>query len=141
MFDISLTGYIPPSTLAVDFKNIFNSPLGSDVSLTVEGYNGPPIAAHRVILASRSDTFKAMLYQGMSESTQRDISFKDLQFSILSLLVEYLYTDTVDVNAQNVMELFVAADRFQVTRLRSLCENFFFQSIYYYYFVEIFFNF
>jgi hypothetical protein len=51
-------GYIPPSTLASDFKQIFNSPLGSDVTLTVEGHTGPSIFAHRVILAWRSDTFK-----------------------------------------------------------------------------------
>ena len=85
-----------------------------------------------------------MLYQGMSESTQKDIVFKDIQFHTLSLLVEYLYTgifsilshsspshplvDTLEINAQNVVDLFVAADRFQVTRLRSLCENYFFLS-------------
>lgn len=71
-----------------------------------------------------------MLYQGMSESTQKDIVFKDIQFHTLSLLVEYLYTDTLEINAQNVVDLFVAADRFQVTRLRSLCENYFFMSIF-----------
>lgn len=124
-----LVGYVPPSTLAIDFKHIFNSSLGSDVTLTVDGHPGPPIFAHRVILATRSDTFKAMLFQGMSESIKRDISFKDIQFSILSLLVEYLYTDTVEITTQNVVEVFMAADRFQVTRLRLLCENFFFQNI------------
>jgi len=125
----NLIGCVPPSTLAMDFKHIFNSPLGSDLSLNVDGHTGPPIHAHRVILATRSDTFKAMLYQGMSESVKKDISFKDIQFPILSLLVEYLYTDTVEISTQNVVELFVAADRFQVTRLRSLCENFFFQNV------------
>jgi hypothetical protein len=125
----NLIGCVLPSTLAADFKQIFNSPLGSDVTLAVEGHTGPPIYAHRIILASRSDTFKAMLFQGMSESTQKDIVFKDISFSILSLLVEYLYTDTVEVNAQNVVDLFVAADKFQVNRLRSICENFFFQNI------------
>ena len=61
-FNLSYLGYIPPSTLASDFKQIFNSPLGSDVSLTVEGYQGSPIFAHRVILAWRSDTFKVFLF-------------------------------------------------------------------------------
>lgn len=125
----NLIGYIPPSTLASDFKQIFNSPLGSDVTLTVDGHTGQPIYAHRVILAWRSDTFKAMLYQGMSESTAKAITFKDIAFHTLSQLVEYLYTDTLDISSDNVVDLFVAADRFQVNRLRSLCENYFFMNV------------
>eukprot|EP01132_Coremiostelium_polycephalum_P008601 gene8601-10588_t len=102
---------IPNSTLQLDLKNMMKSPIGVDISLTVEGYSGPPIQCHKLILANRSEIFKAMFSNGMRESTLDEIVFKDISFPTLSSLIEYLYTDNVEINQDNVFDLFIAADR------------------------------
>eukprot|EP01038_Epipyxis_sp_PR26KG_P011891 gene11891-15909_t len=38
-------------------------------------------------------------------------------------LLEYLYTDDVDIGIENAMDLFQAADRFAIDRLKKLCEQ------------------
>jgi len=117
---------IPASTLASDLKAMFNSEIGSDVKLIAEGKH---INAHKFILAARSETFRAMLMGGLKESTQSEIHVGEIKLHVLSKLVEFLYTDLVDLDGDTVVDLFVAADKFQVGRLRAICENFLFSNI------------
>lgn len=44
-------------------------------------------------------------------------------YSILALL-EYLYTDNVNLNDHLALELLVAADKYVLSRLKTLCEQF-----------------
>jgi len=120
---------VPPSTLQHDLRQMFNNEVSSDIQLAVEGGEGKLIYAHRVLLAARSETFKAMLQAQFSESNQKLVIVKDISHDILSWVVEYLYTDSVAIDEKNVVDLFVGADRFQVMRLRSQCENFLLRSI------------
>lgn len=62
----------------------------SDVTFLVEGKCFP---AHRIILASRCQYFRALLYNGMKESQpQAEISLEDTQAEAFSMLLQYLYT-------------------------------------------------
>jgi len=119
---------VPPSTFSDDMRGVYNNPLSSDVQLSVDG-SREPIYAHRAILASRSESFKAMLTTQMSEANMKSITVKDISRDTLSLLVEYLYTDIVELTGKNVVDVFVAADRFQVTRLHAMCENYLIKNI------------
>jgi hypothetical protein len=38
-------------------------------------------------------------------------------------VLEYLYTDDVDIQLDEAMELFVAADLFGIPQLQSMCER------------------
>jgi len=118
---------VPPSTLVEDMRKMFNSPLGSDLKLIAA--DGREIYAHKIILASRSETFNALLFGGMRESTQSVIKLPDIKYEVLSLLIEFLYTDTANITGDIVVGLFMAADQYQLTRLRALCENFILQNI------------
>lgn len=122
------TVQVPPSTLLGDLRAMLNNPISSDVQLSVDK-DGPVINAHKMILATRSEWFKAMLVNNMCESSMRVIAVKDISFDTLSLLVEYLYTDSVNIDESNVVDLFVAADKFQVKRLQAICENFLIKNI------------
>jgi speckle-type POZ protein len=120
---------IPASTLQNDLKQMFNNPLSSDVQLTVEDYSGTPISAHRALLAARSEAFKAMLLNEMSEATMKTITLKEIKFDTLTLLVQYFYTDCVTITETNVVDLLIASDRFQIKRLQAMCEDYMMKNI------------
>lgn len=65
----------------------------------------------------------------MRESLEKDVHFPDTKYEVLSLLVQFLYTDNADINGDIVVGLFMAADKYQLVRLRALCENFILQNI------------
>jgi hypothetical protein len=118
---------VPPSTLMEDMRKMYGSEIGSDVRLIAS--DGRGIHAHKIILATRSETFRALLLGGMKESHEQDVRFPDTSYDVLSLLIQFLYTDNVDLNGDIVVSLFMAADKYQLTRLRALCENFILQNI------------
>ena len=53
-------------------------------------YVGTPISAHRALLAARSEAFKAMLLNDMSEASMKTITLKEIKFDILTLVCKYL---------------------------------------------------
>uniref|UniRef100_A0A8C8EZ56 BTB/POZ domain-containing protein 9 n=1 Tax=Oncorhynchus tshawytscha TaxID=74940 RepID=A0A8C8EZ56_ONCTS len=68
----------------------------SDVTFVVEGKRFP---AHRVILASRCQYFRAMLFNGMKESQpQAEVPLEDTQVEAFSMLLQYLYTGRVSLS-------------------------------------------
>jgi hypothetical protein len=118
---------VPKSTLVEDMRKMFNSPLGSDLKLIAS--DGRELHAHKIILAMRSEAFRALLFGGMRESTQAEIQFPDIKYEVLTLVVEFLYTDTANITGDIVVGLFMAADQYQLGRLRALCEDFILQNI------------
>merc|ERR1711971_559 len=60
----------------------------SDVTLVVESNR---FNAHKVILAARSEYFRALLYGGMKESQLCEIELKDTPLSAFKHLLRYIY--------------------------------------------------
>jgi hypothetical protein len=58
-----------------------------------------------------------------------EVTIRDISFPALYKLIEYIYTDHVDMDGATVMELFQAADRFDLPRLRYYCEIFLLENI------------
>jgi hypothetical protein len=90
----------------------------SDVTFVVEDQ---PVYAHRAILAQRCDHFAAMFRSGMRESVERMVPIQDISRQVFLLLLEYIYTDTVKVEVENAIELYIASDIYQLERLRDMC--------------------
>merc|ERR1740120_504456 len=67
--------------------------------------------------------FKAMFEGSLREATQRVIPIKNIAYEVFHSLLEYLYTDDIEINLAMAMDLFVAADQFGVDRLKKLCEK------------------
>lgn len=61
----------------------------SDVTLVVEDVRLP---AHRLVLASCSSYFRALLYGGMRESKQQEVVLQDTPLRAFELLLRYIYT-------------------------------------------------
>ena len=107
---------IPASSLVTDLKQLVNSELLSDVTFVVEGQEVP---AHKV-LCLRCPYFRALLTGDMRESLMDRIAINDVRKDIFLRLLEYLYTDDVEVDLDMAMELFQAADQFGVERLKRM---------------------
>ncbi|RZF39905.1 hypothetical protein LSTR_LSTR010533 [Laodelphax striatellus] len=61
----------------------------SDIVLKVDGTK---FHAHKVILAARSEYFRALLYGGLKESHQTEIELKDTSIEAFKALLKYIYT-------------------------------------------------
>ncbi|XP_068141376.1 LOW QUALITY PROTEIN: BTB/POZ domain-containing protein 9 [Drosophila tropicalis] len=91
----------PEFTDEIDLAERFSSDMArlcmndryADVEFVVEEQRLP---AHRVILAARSEYFRALLYGGMSETTQRQIPL-DVPLDPFKVLLRYIYSGTLSL--------------------------------------------
>ena len=110
---------IPSSTLVMDMRSFVNNEILSDVVFIVEGQQ---IYAHKLMLV-RCNYFRAMLTGSMMESNSSTIHLEEVRYPIFLSILEYLYTDNLDIQVESAMELFAAADLFDISRLQSMCEK------------------
>lgn len=75
--------------LAEHIGRLCLQPEYSDVTLVVEDVRLP---AHRLVLASCSSYFRALLYGGMRESKQQEVMLQDTPLRAFELLLRYIYT-------------------------------------------------
>lgn len=85
----------------ISLGNLFNQPDYSDLVLIVESEQ---FHAHRVILAARSDYFRALLYGGLRESRQENqrIEIKECKASAFEFLLRYIYTGRINLIKEKV---------------------------------------
>jgi len=110
---------IPSSTLAQDLRSLVNNELFSDVTFIVEGKK---VFAHKLLLC-RNSYFLAMFSSQMMEGSSREIQIPDVSYASFLCVLRYLYTDQADLSLDNAMEIFIAADRFCIERLKRICEK------------------
>ena len=100
---------------------LINSGAGSDVEFVVKGEKIP---GHSIILhGGVSPVFTAMFEHNMTESSSRTVVVEDIEPNIFRQLLRFLYTgDAPEMKDENIAELlFVAADKYQVDKLKDLC--------------------
>jgi len=110
---------IPGSSLISDLRSFLNEQKLSDVTFLVES---KPVYAHK-LLCMRCSYFRAMFEGQMREAQQKTITINNVSHRVFLALLEYLYTDEVEISLDIAMDLFVAADQFGVERLKRLCEK------------------
>ncbi|GES97574.1 hypothetical protein GLOIN_2v810536 [Rhizophagus clarus] len=75
----------------------------------------------RAILAARSEIFDRLLYNGMRESNEKQITFPKINSAGMEIVLEYIYTGSVkeeSLTKDNTIEAFDAADFFQLSDLK-----------------------
>jgi N-acetylneuraminic acid mutarotase len=108
------------SALLHNLRRLVNSSLFSDVTFVVEGRR---IAAHKVMLAAQSEHFRAMLTNGMRETSAQEIEIPDWSYNCYVSMIEFLYTGTIsDFSSSLASELLGLADAYALDDLRKLCE-------------------
>lgn len=117
---------VPPSNLHRHLGDLLlNQKEGADVTFKV----GPEkFVAHRCVLAARSPVFKAELFGSMKEKDARSICINDMDASVFEALLHFVYTDELpEINEEDAaaiaQHLLVAADRYDMERLKLICED------------------
>uniref|UniRef100_A0A1B6DYV4 BTB/POZ domain-containing protein 9 n=3 Tax=Clastoptera arizonana TaxID=38151 RepID=A0A1B6DYV4_9HEMI len=94
--NVSNNGEIDHTTnLSQNISALFMKADYSDITLKVDGLEIP---AHKVILAARSEYFRAMLYGGMRESSQTEIELKGTNKFAFKELLQYIYKGQMSLN-------------------------------------------
>jgi len=90
---------------------------GLDVTLVLD--DGEKIPAHRAILCCRSEYFAAMLERDFAESKSREIAIHDVTRPVMQIILQYLYTDAAYIPADDLIGVFLVADKFNITQIRN----------------------
>src|SRR2546430_16117093 len=80
-------------SLEQDLKLLINNPKYSDIEILCG--NEKKLYGYRAILAARSDVFDRLLYNGMKESYESQISFPTINSSGMEIILEYIYTGSI----------------------------------------------
>ncbi|XP_021349041.1 BTB/POZ domain-containing protein 6-like isoform X2 [Mizuhopecten yessoensis] len=113
-------------TLSECITHMLRTEVATDVTFVVEDSK---VKAHKFILISRSPTFEAMFCGPMSEqenqmSGQKDIPMTDVSKETFNAFLRYMYTDTIDINIDNVADILRVADKYLVDILKQKCYDF-----------------
>ncbi|TVU00820.1 hypothetical protein EJB05_53738, partial [Eragrostis curvula] len=117
---------VPQSDMRQHFGNLLSSKEGTDVEFQV---GGEIFLAHRLVLGARSSVFCAELFGSMEEGTTKNIiKIDDMEAQVFSALLIFIYTDEWPRMEQEdecamTQHLLVAADRYNLRRLKLMCED------------------
>uniref|UniRef100_A0A8D8WJJ0 Kelch-like protein 26 n=1 Tax=Cacopsylla melanoneura TaxID=428564 RepID=A0A8D8WJJ0_9HEMI len=92
-----------------------------DVTLIAEG---EAFQAHKVVLASISDYFRAMFTDAMRESKQSEICLNGITARGMKLLLEYAYSSRVELNLDNIQHVLLSASHVQIEPLVEACSSY-----------------
>ena len=116
---------VPPSNMHRHFGSLLSGAVGADVTFEVAG---EMFAAHRCVLAARSSVFMAELFGPMKEKAMNCIEIQDMEARVFEAMLHFIYTDTMpDIDHEDAFvitqHLLVAADRYDLERLKLICED------------------
>ena len=102
-------------------ENLFNDKETSDMKIEC---GGEVFNCHRAILLARSDVFRAMFQAKMQETISRKVPITDISSDVIKGLLQYIYTGATDENIlkEKSGELLYAAEKYQMTSLKKICE-------------------
>ncbi|GAB4832022.1 hypothetical protein Ancab_006039 [Ancistrocladus abbreviatus] len=104
---------------------VFRDQIHTDIQLK-PGSSGPPIPAHRALLAAKSEIFRNMLdSDGCKEAPRDTITLPELNHEELQSLLEFLYSGNLPVEKveKHVYSLSIAADKYEIPFLQKFCER------------------
>lgn len=118
---------VPPPTLGKDLVDLFYSGSGTDYVIAVADEE---IRVHKFVLEARSPVFRALLNSPMQESAAGRVTLHDIQPTVFKALLHFVYTDALPEELEGAglevpmaQHLLVAADQYQLIRLRRICER------------------
>uniref|UniRef100_A0A1I8MB33 BTB domain-containing protein n=1 Tax=Musca domestica TaxID=7370 RepID=A0A1I8MB33_MUSDO len=111
---------LPISKIKKDLAKLLTDEKFSDVTLV--GRGGMQFRAHKNILSARSEVFAAMFDNEFLENKANSVSIDDIDGEVLQEMLNYIYTEEI-VSKELAADLYVAADKYALVDLQSLCES------------------
>src|SRR2546430_14181670 len=108
-------------SLKQDLRFLINNPRYSDIEILCG--EEEKLYGCRAILAARSEVFDRLLYNGMKESNEKQVSFPKINSFEMEIILEYIYTGSIkeeSLTKDNIVEAFYLADYFQLPDLQNL---------------------
>lgn len=129
-----------PGQIRPDLIKVPQPMLGTDLAVLLQMGNGTDIKfiaddeefnAHKIILEARSPVFRALLNSPMREGSEGVVCIHNVKAPIFQALLHFVYTDSLpDLGQENesmdaafAQHLLEAADRYELVRLRRICER------------------
>ncbi|XP_077167740.1 kelch-like protein 38 isoform X2 [Paroedura picta] len=107
-------------------KELHQKQLLCDTTIVVGGERFP---CHRMLLAAINPYFRAMFSSSFRESQDGEVLLEDMDPDIFQMLVDYYYTEEIELTPDTVKDLFVAASRLQILPLLESCSRFLLEQI------------
>eukprot|EP01087_Luapelamoeba_hula_P003141 TRINITY_DN1295_c0_g2_i11.p1 TRINITY_DN1295_c0_g2~~TRINITY_DN1295_c0_g2_i11.p1 ORF type:complete len:1352 (+),score=256.35 TRINITY_DN1295_c0_g2_i11:242-4057(+) len=112
---------IAHSSIFTDLAAFVNNPTYSDFVFQVQGQQ---IYAHKVILCARAPSyFETLFHSGMRETTEAVLHVEDVEYSAYLAFLTWVYTDKLDVSADDAVELLALSNQYHITRLQQQAES------------------
>ncbi|CAL4898087.1 unnamed protein product [Urochloa decumbens] len=119
---------VPPSDLSDHLSVLFSSGQEADFTFTVQEET---FRAHRLALEMRSPVFKELFRQQPRDqrtACTSSIKIEDMEPAVFKALLHFIYTDKLQdqdghKNEEMAKNLFAAADKYAMARLKLLCGN------------------
>src|SRR5436189_154244 len=108
-------------SLEQDLRSLVNNSKYSDIEILCG--DEKKLYGCRAVLAARSEVFDRLLYNGMKESNEKQISFPTINITEMEIILEYIYTGSIQIESltkDNIVEAFYVADYFQLPDLQNL---------------------
>ncbi|CAL1272629.1 unnamed protein product [Larinioides sclopetarius] len=104
-----------------DLLRLYNEQKFCDVALKS---GDKEFGAHKNILSIRSPVFDSMFQNDMLEKSTGVVNITDVDAEILNMMLEYIYSDKLeDLQMENAMKLYQAADKYQILSLKNKCSS------------------
>ncbi|KAL0285297.1 UNVERIFIED_CONTAM: BTB/POZ and MATH domain-containing protein 4 [Sesamum calycinum] len=124
---------VPDSDIGSDFGMLLENMEGSDIIFNVAGEK---FHAHKLVLAARSSIFLSELFEGV-DSDEQEIMVPDMEPKVFEAMLQFIYRDELvedELVASSssssplitdtiTAKLLAAADRYDLARLRRVCES------------------
>ena len=104
----------------IPMKVMWEEGLFSDVKIKT---SKKTFNVHKAVLASHSDIFKRMFEINMREKQEEIVTISDIEPEVMTELLTYMYTGCAPGLKTCAKELFIIADKYNISHLQILCEN------------------
>ena len=88
------------------------------------GAGNERIPANRLVLSCYSSYFEKMFKLQMQERYENIIEIKTIDERVLRVLIDFIYTGSINIDEQNVMNLLAGADCLQLHDVKEFCFEF-----------------
>ncbi|XP_044354272.1 BTB/POZ and MATH domain-containing protein 1-like [Triticum aestivum] len=120
----------PPPSISRDLHRLLRERQSPEPDVTFVLDDGTEIQAHKLVMAMRSPVFRAEFLCGdMKERSTRHLTMDDMSASTLRAMLYFIYTDEQPTPRKGrcqvamAQDLLVAADLYDLERLRLMCEK------------------